>query len=285
MLRLFYWLSVLPLRLAQAIGALLGWLVFLVSPGYRRRFLANSRLAGYTLAQVIAAVANAGRMVAELPWLWLRPESQSVLSLVHWQGAEHFEQALRAGHGVLLVTPHLGSWEMAAQALAERYGPVHGPLVGMYRPPRKAWLVGLMVQARSRRWLTAITTSVAGVRSLVRALRGGGYTLFAPDQVPPLGQGVWADFFGCKAYTMNLLPRLAQTTGAAVLLSWCERLPPGQGFVMHFEPWTGVDLSDEQLSPQAAALAINQAMERLIRRCPGQYLWSYARYKVPRAEI
>jgi KDO2-lipid IV(A) lauroyltransferase len=270
--------------MAQAIGAALGWLVFLVSPTYRQRFLANSRLAGFAWPQVSAAVANAGRMVSELPWLWLRPDAQSVLPLLQWQGEQHFEVALQARRGVLLVTPHLGSWEMAAQALAERYGPEHGPLVGMYRPPRKAWLVALMVQARNRRWLKAITTSVAGVRSLVKALRAGGYTLLAPDQVPPLGQGVWADFFGRPAYTMNLLARLAQATGAAVVLAWCERLPPGQGFVMHFEPWTGVDLADAQLTPQAAALAINQAMEHLVRRCPGQYLWSYARYKMQRTE-
>ena len=56
-----------------------------------------------------------------------------------------------------------------------------------------------------------------------------GYTGVLPDQVPPLGQGVWAPFFGRPAYTMTLLPRLAQQTGARVFLGVCERLPRGIG--------------------------------------------------------
>jgi len=142
----------------------------------------------------------------------------------------------------------------------------------------------LVASSRDRPGLKAVPTSVSGVRSLIRVLRGGGYTAILPDQVPPLGQGVWAPFFGRPAYTMTLLSRLAQQSGARVLLCWCERLPVGQGYVMHFEPMDAPELGDASATPEAAATAVNIGMERLIRRAPGQYLWSYARYKQPAGE-
>lgn len=284
MVRLFRILGHLPLSLMQRLGALLGWLVWLSSSPYRRRFESQAQAAGFTAEQYRPAVAAIGMMVTELPWLWLRPNSQGVLHLVRWDGEALFEAALDAGKGVILALPHIGCWEMIGQSLAERYGPTRGPLVALYRPARKAWLAPLVASSRDRPGLKAVPTSVSGVRSLIRVLRGGGYTAILPDQVPPLGQGVWAPFLGRPAYTMTLLSRLAQQSGARVLLCWCERLPIGQGYVMHFELLDAPELQDTSASAEAAATAVNAGMERLIRRAPGQYLWSYARYKQPAGE-
>lgn len=281
MVRLFRLLGHLPLPLMQRVGALLGWLTWLLSGSYRRRFENHASAAGFTPAQYRPAVAAIGSMVAELPWLWLRPQGQGVLHLVQWEGVEYFESALDAGKGVILALPHMGCWEMIGQSLAQRYGPSRGPLVALYRPARKAWLAPLVASSRNRPGLQTVPTSVAGVRSLIRVLRGGGYTAILPDQVPPDGQGAWAPFFGRPAYTMTLLPRLAQQTGARVLLCWCERLGAGQGYAMHFEPLDAPELHDANATPEAATTAVNVGMERLIRRAPGQYLWSYARYKQP----
>lgn len=281
MVRLFRLLARLPLPLMQRLGAALGWLVWLLSGSYRRRLETHATQAGFTPAQYRPAVAAMGSMLAELPWLWLRSPQQGVLHLVRWEGVDRFEQALDAGHGVILALPHIGCWELFCQALAERYSPTRGPLVALYRPARKAWLGPLVANSRNRPGFQTVPTNVAGVRALMRTLRGGGYTAILPDQVPAAGQGVWAPFFGRPAYTMTLLPRLAQQSGAAVLLGWCERLPPGQGFVMHFETLETPVLHDATVSAQAAASALNQGMEQIIRQAPGQYLWSYARYKQP----
>ena len=284
MVRLFRLLGRLPLPLMQRMGAWLGWLVWRVSATYRQRFEANAAAAGFSPSEYRPARAAIGTMVAELPWLWLRPQGQGVLHLVQWDGANLFESALDAGKGVILALPHMGCWEMIGQSLAERYGPTRGPLVALYRPARKAWLAPLVASSRNRPGLQTVPTSVAGVRSLIRVLRGGGYTAILPDQVPPEGQGAWAPFFGRPAYTMTLLPRLAQQTGARVLLCWCERLPGSAGYVMHFEPLDAPELHDASATPEAATTAVNAGMERLIRRAPGQYLWSYARYKQPAGE-
>jgi KDO2-lipid IV(A) lauroyltransferase len=191
---------------------------------------------------------------------------------------------MQAGKGAIIMSPHLGAWEIGAQAIAEKFGPAHGPLVALFRPARKAWLEPLVANARTRPFLDSAPTSLAGVRTLIRTLRHGGYTAILPDQVPSLGQGVWAPFFGREVYTMTLLAKLAQQTGAQVILTWCERLPAGQGFCMHMRPFDAPEMKDAHVSPEAAAAAVNRGVEAMVRHAPGQYLWGYARDKQPRAE-
>lgn len=280
---IFRVLARFPLRLMQAAGAVLGWLIWLVSPRYRRQMRDNLLAAGMPLSVERHAIASAGRMVAELPWLWMRPHGESVLGHMDWDGAEHFEAGMRAGRGVIITSPHLGCWEMGAQAFAERYGPQYGPLVAMFRPPRKSWLEPLVRHSRGRAWLETAPTSLAGIRLLVRTLRAGGYTAVLPDQVPPEGQGVWAPWMGRNAYTMTLLPRLVQQTGALVLMCWCERNPKGR-FTLHMWPLDPPLPTGPSVPLEVSATAMNQAVEALVRSHPGQYLWSYARHKQPRQE-
>ncbi len=264
----------MPLRCSHALGAAVGWAVFACSPAYRRRFIDNARDAGYALRDVAAAVGHAGRMVAEMPRLWL----QDGLPPVRIVNAECVERAWARGRGIVFLTPHLGCFELSVQAAAERWSAQHGPITILYRPARQPWLAEIMQTARNRPGISAVPTTLQGVRQMIKALRRGEAVGLLPDQVPPQGQGVWSPFFGREAYTMTLAARLAQQTGAAVVLARCERLPRGQGYVLHLEDLP-VTLAPEL---DAAVLQINQAMERVIRQCPQQYLWGYARYKHPR---
>lgn len=271
----FRFFSVFPLWLLHIMGAAMGWMAFCASPTYRRRFLANAALAGYSFGAVRAAVAHAGRMVAELPRLWLGAPLPCRI-----EGEACVEQGYAAGRGILYLTPHLGCFELSAQAAARRWSAERGPITVLYRPARQAWLAKVMETARNRPGMLAVPTTLAGVRQMIKALRRGEAVGLLPDQVPPEGQGVWAPFFGRDAYTMTLAVRLAQQTGAAVVLARCERLSWGRGYVTHFEPLPAPLSADME----QAVRQINQAMEHLIRQCPEQYLWGYARYKQPRAE-
>jgi len=282
--RIFRFLARLPLPLMQRLGSVLGWLVWCLSPSYRRSFKANVQTAGVAWRDARPAVAAIGSMVAELPWVWMRPHSATLDGLVKWDGAEHFEAAMQAGKGVIIMSPHIGAWEIGAQAIAEKFGPAYGPMIALFRPARKAWLEPLVANARTRPYLDSAPTSLAGVRTLIRALRNGGYTAILPDQVPPLGQGVWAPFFGRDVYTMTLLAKLAQQTGAQVIMTWCERLPAGQGFCMHMRPFDAPEMTDAAVSPEMAAAAVNRGVERMVLAAPGQYMWGYARGKQPRRE-
>lgn len=271
----FRFFSTFPLWLLHALGAAMGWMVFIASPVYRARFMAHARLAGYGFAAVRGAVAHAGRMVAELPRLWLGAPLPCQLT-----GEDVVEQAYAAGRGIVFLTPHLGCFELSAQAAARRWSAQRGPITVLYRPARQPWLAAVMETARNRPGMLAVPTALSGVRQMIKALRRGEAVGLLPDQVPPDGQGVWSPFFGRDAYTMTLAVRLAQQTGASVVLARCERLSWGRGFVTHFEPLPAP--LDERMDK--AVLQINQAMEHLIRQSPEQYLWGYARYKQPRVD-
>ncbi|MFW2356381.1 lysophospholipid acyltransferase family protein [Hydrogenophaga sp.] len=268
---LFRTLSLLPLPVLHALGWVLGWASFVLSGRYRRRLLAHAKQAGYSTGVALSSVGEAGKLVAELPRLWLgRPVR------VQWRGAEHIEAAQVGGAGVLFLTPHLGCFEITAQAYAERFGARH-PMTVLFRPARQAALRDLVASARQRPGLHAAPTTLAGVKQLIKALKVGDAVGLLPDQVPPDGQGVWAPFFGRDAYTMTLSARLAQSGHTKVLVSWGERLSWGRGFRVHVRPLDSLD-GDASV----AARQINQAMEALVRECPAQYLWSYDRYKSPK---
>jgi KDO2-lipid IV(A) lauroyltransferase len=274
MITLFRLLSLLPLGLLHGLGWLLGWGVFVFSGVYRRRFLDNAHQAGYGWAQWAGAVGQAGRLVAELPRLWL---GRAVT--IHWDGEQIVDAALKQGRGIVFLTPHMGSFEITAQAYARRFG-ASQPMTVLFRPARQAWLRALIATVRGRPGLHAVPTTMSGVKQLLKALRQGQSIGLLPDQVPPEGLGVWAPFFGRPAYTMTLSARLAQQTGAVVLVAWGERLAWGRGYRVHVKPLAGELPADAVL----AATFINRVMEQLIEECPQQYLWGYARYKQPRRE-
>jgi KDO2-lipid IV(A) lauroyltransferase len=267
---LFRLLSALPLRLLHALGAALGWLVCLASSSYRNRLRENIRRAGFGDSTSMA-VREAGKSVLELPFIWYgRPDR--VLQTVRIDNWDLVQKAIDARRGIIFLTPHLGCFEIAAQATA-----VRTPLTVLYRPPRKAILKPLIEGARARDNLKLAPASLSGVRTLLKTLRQGGAIGLLPDQAPQQGEGVWADFFGKPAYTMTLSAKLHQMTGAPIILAYAERLPQGKGYIlrfMHFEPPLGE-------TPAEQARAINIAMEQLIARCPAQYFWSYNRYKTP----
>ncbi len=269
----FQFLSRWPLRLLHRLGAMCGWLVYALSTVYRGRLRDHARQAGVLETDRRKAVAAAGQMVMELPRLWLGDPVP-----VEWDGATYIEAALAEQRGIIFLTPHLGSFEVTAQAYASRFGVAGAPMTVLYRPARQLWLRRIIEASRARPGLHTAPANLAGVKQLIKALRAGQCVGLLPDQVPPEGQGAWVPFFGRDAYTMTLAARLAAQTGARLVLAWGERLPEGTGYKVCVRPYEAAlsrDLTE-------ATVQINAAMERVIRELPSQYLWGYARYKQPR---
>jgi KDO2-lipid IV(A) lauroyltransferase len=272
---IFRLLSRLPLSWLHALGALAGWAVWWSSPSYRRRLREHLFQAiGHVSDEVLrAAIVGAGRQLFELPYVWLRPLDEVMGRVMRVRGQELLEAARAERVPVLLLTPHLGCFEICAQ-----YCATHGPITVLYRPPRKAALRPVMEYGRTRGMVRVAPADVSGVRRLVKALRQGEMVGMLPDQAPQQGEGVWAPFFGRPAWTMTLAARLSQVQGVRVLMIWTERLPRGAGWVIHVsEPVEPIEGDLEQ-----RCALINREIERLILRCPGQYLWGYNRYKVPK---
>jgi KDO2-lipid IV(A) lauroyltransferase len=262
-------LAALPLPLLHNLGALFGWLIWLLSPTYRRNFSTHIAQAGLTGAKS-AAIAEAGKALLELPKIWLRSQEEVVARVVRVSGWETVEAARATGRGILFLTPHLGCFEITAQ-----YYAAQGPITVLYRRPKQAWLAPLIEQGRGANVKLA-PADVSGVRRLLKALKSGQAVGMLPDQVPGNGEGAWLPFFGRPAYTMTLAARLAET-GATVLLAYGERLHYGAGYHLRFFPLSTPLTGD--LMQRAAQL--NRELETLIRQCPEQYLWGYNRFKVP----
>jgi KDO2-lipid IV(A) lauroyltransferase len=262
----------LPLSLLHPLGAALGWAGYLCSPRYRRDFKRNLDAAGFHDPRVRrAAVGEAGKCVVEAPAVWLRPLERVTELVVESEGLERLDRAARDGKGLIVVTPHIGCWEIVGQYVASRV-----PLTAMYRPPKIRALEPLMRLGRSRgAAMKSVPADMRGVRAMLKALKRGEAIGILPDQVPGVGEGEWAEFFGRPAYTMTLVGRLAEQTGAPVLLCYSERLPRGRGYRFAVEPML------PPRPPESPVRALNRSLEHIIRRCPEQYLWSYNRYKVP----
>lgn len=262
-LRLF---GLMPLFLASAIGRIAGIGAWVFSADYRRKLSDNLRIAGYGPGRVRRqAIMEAGRMLTECPYIWTH-KPQEIGRLVRAAETAPIEAAERRGKGVLILTPHLGSFEMAARFYAGRR-----PITVLYKPPKIEFVRRWLVAARGRDGIRGVTPTVGGLRSMLRTLRRGDVVGLLPDQVPTEGDGHWAPFFGQPAYTMTLPQRLVEMTDCTVVMCVGERLPGGQGWRMHFETMT------ELPTPQH----VNRQFERLIRQLPEQYLWGYNRYKRP----
>jgi KDO2-lipid IV(A) lauroyltransferase len=267
---LFRLLSALPLSILHLLGALLGWVVYLGSPSYRRRLRANLEGAGFG-HELSRAVAESGKAIVELPFVWCAKPERVARHAVE-ENWDLVQAGLDAGRGIVFLTPHLGCFEITAQRIALRTS-----LTVMYRPPKKAALKPLIEGARARHNLHLAPANLSGVRILVKCLKKGQPIGLLPDQVPQQGEGVWAPFFGRSAYTMTLPAKLAQVGAPAVILVYAERRARGRGYIVRFVPFEG-ELTG---SASEQAGAINRAMEQLIARCPSQYFWSYNRYKQP----
>jgi KDO2-lipid IV(A) lauroyltransferase len=264
----------LPLPMLQRLGWVLGHLFAVWPNKQRRNALINIRLCypNLTPPEQVAlrdrTLREFGRTYLEIAYLWLRPVEE-VLSLVtEVRGGDLLDRS--ADTGAIVLSPHLGAWELAGLYLAAQ-----GPTTIFYKPQRL--LDDLIHNARGRNGATLAPTNPRGVRLLIQALERGEYAGILPDQEPKGDTGaVFAPFFGIPAYTMLLVNRLVRRTGARVIFMFAERLGPGRGFRMHcIAAPEGVDAEDDVV----AATALNRGVEQCVAVCPDQYVWPYKRFR------
>ena len=276
--RILHWLmhgvARLPLPLIHRLGALVGWLVARWPNRQRRNALMNIALCLPELTRdeqrrlCDRNLREFGKTYLEIAYLWLRPAEQ-VLSLVREvRGGELLRRA--DGRGLIVLSPHLGAWELAGLYLAAQ-----GRTAIFYKPQR--YLDDMIREARGRSGAELAPITAKGIRVLVQALERGDYVGILPDQEPKADKGaVFAPFFGIPAFTMLLVNRLARRTGVPVIFMFAERLQDEIGFIIHCLPAPeGIDGEDDS----EAAAALNQGIEQCVMTCPEQYLWPYKRFR------
>lgn len=217
-----------------------------------------------------AILRTSARQMLETLRFWTRPAATNLALLRETHGAELYDQALAAGRGVIVAAPHYGNWELLNQWLASR-----GPISIVYRPPESETGDAFLLRVRASENIRQVRAEGPAVRQLWKALKEGGAIGILPDQQPKAGDGEFAPFFGLPALTMTLLSRLAERTGTPVLFAWCERMGESPEFALHIEPAPAA-IADPD--PIVAVTALNAGVERIARRDPAQYQWTYKRY-------
>ena len=268
-------LSYLPLSFVHYLGAVLGWLFNWLSPKSaknRRDNLAQSGLCTDEVSYqntIKSNIRETGKAILETFVVWSK-NNDEILKLVkqvhNWQAVE---QALARGTGIIFLTPHMGCFEITSL-----YYALHQPISVLYRPPKLKWLEPMIRAGRERNNVTLAPANMQGVKTMMQALKRGEAIGILPDQIPSAGEGEWADFFGKPAYTMSLASKLAEKTGATVIMGFGERLADGEGYAIHL-----TTLDDHAIATPAL---LNAVLEAQIKQCPSQYYWNYHRYKVSR---
>ena len=265
-------IAALPLAALQIIGAIMGTLVYMGSKQYRSLFrpqyenVVSTRKLPFKLW---AAIRASGMLFLDSLWIWRNPEK--ALKLVEVEDWDLVESAISEGHGLVMLTPHLGGFEIIPRVLAQ-----HFPATILYRPSRQEWLNEVVEEGRAYPNMHFVPTNLNGVRQMSRALTRGEAIGILPDQVPSGGEGVWAPFFERPAYTTPLPARLANRNNTPIVMFTAKRKGIGKGWLMQATRLT--PLSEDTY---IAATQINVAIENAVLVAPEQFIWSYNRYKHP----
>ncbi len=269
--------ALLPLRLSHGLGAAIGYLLYLLPNQARHVCRVNTDLcfpeqtARQRRRLLRDTLIETGKTFTEMGAIWYWPAERLLALIRQVHNRQLLTDALRQGRGILLMTPHLGCWEILNFYLSRQ-----GRFTCMYKPPRMAGLDTVILNARKRTGSRLAPTTTSGVKMLYSALKQGEMVGVLPDQNPGKDQGVYAPFFGIPANTMPLVLRLARQTRPLVLLIYSRRLRKGKGYDIYLQQLDDDIYHSDQV---VAASCLNRAMEQAIRQAPEQYQWSYKKFK------
>jgi KDO2-lipid IV(A) lauroyltransferase len=265
-------IAAMPLGFAQVIGGGLGLLAFMGSKHYRSLFkqhYLSAATQNHFPVRFWSAVCASGMLFSDSLWIWRNPSK--ALSFTEISNWEVVETAINEGHGLVMLTPHLGGFEIIPRVLAQ-----HFPATILYRPARQDWLNDVIEGGRAYPNMHFVPTNLQGVRQMTRALIRGEAIGILPDQVPSGGDGIWSSFFGRPAYTTTLPARLANRHQTPVVMFTAKRKGLGQGWLMQ-----ATRLHTFSEDPVTSCNELNTAIEAAILIAPEQFIWAYNRFKHP----
>ena len=262
------------------VGRALGRLWHLVDRCHRRVALDNVRQAfpdrpeGWVRKLVRANFEHLGTTVCEFLGSH-RVTREELLSRYRFEGDEHAEAALSEGKGLLVLTAHLGNWELAGTAVAAKGYRFHA--IG--RRIANPW-VDRHVRALRERFGARVIPHRNAVRPVLRVLREGGIVAFLMDQRALRDEAVPSRFFGRPVATNRGLATLALRTGTPVIPVFGRR--DGEVHVLRvgpaLEPPRGGTLEDRIVR---YTRLFDGAIEQAVRECPEQWFWVHRRWRLP----
>ena len=273
-------IGALPRPVARAAGAGIGWFAWVALGRLRRIGDRNLRIA-YPAASAAWREQTLRGVYRSLGWqlaefcLMRRYTEANTGSLLRYEGFEHFAQARDKRRGVMIVTGHLGAWE-----LSSFYHSLMGHPMSM--------VIRRLDNERVDRFVNGIRCLHGNrvlhkddfARGLIGAMRRGEAVgiLMDTNMTPP--QGVFVPFFGVPAATASGLARVAAKTGAAVLPGFLLWHADERKYVLHFYPEIALRQSgDGEADALENTARCTEAIERVVRAYPEQWLWVHRRWK------
>jgi KDO2-lipid IV(A) lauroyltransferase len=286
--RLQYWpvalfvrlVGILPRPLAHGAGILIGGLVYYLHPRLRRVGLRNLELAFPKSSpagrrKILRGVyVSLGRLLGEV-CLFPSYTPANASEIAVYQGFENFEAAEKRGKGVLLLTAHLGGWEVGSF-----FHSLQGhPMQIVVRPLDNPYVDALVTRYRGLHGNSMIAKQEFA-RGLIAAMRSNQTVgiLMDTNMTPP--QGVFVDFFGIPACTASGVARIALHTGAAVVPAFTIWDPVLRKYRVEFG--RAVELvrtGNDEADAVANTAKFTAVLEDYIRRYPDQWLWVHRRWK------
>jgi Kdo2-lipid IVA lauroyltransferase/acyltransferase len=269
-----------PRRGARALGALVGRIALLLTPNLRRTGDLNLRLAfpqktAAERKQILRKLyRNLGWLLAEFCQM-PRYTPEQTQSFIRYKGLEHYLAARDHGKGVLILTGHLGAWELSSFYHSLMGYPMSIVIRRLDNP-----LVDSLVNHIRCLHGNQVLHKDDFARGLLASMRRGETVgiLMDTNMTPP--QGAFVDFFGRPACTGSGLARVAMKTGARVLpgfLLWDEAT---QQYVLRFGAALDLPVTDDAEADALAHTALfTRVIEEYVRQYPDQWLWVHRRWK------
>ena len=265
----------LPTSVTYHLGSALGRVLYRLMPSRRRAARINLKQAypDFTKEEIDTlnkkTFKSLGISIFEMGAAWF--EKDSVLKkLCQIEGKEHLDQAIAQGKPIILLTGHFTTLEIGSRLIAyycDKYS-------GVYKKARDPFFNALMVKYRST--FGDHLTDNKNVREIIRNLKNGHATWFAPDQDFKRQDIVFTPFLGGTASTLTATAKMARISKAVVIPFYPVRLENGQGYKLIVLPALENFPTDDI---QADSARVNKAIEDMVYACPEQYLWLHKRFK------
>jgi len=204
---------------------------------------------------------------AACAWVGSRSQIEAKFADVSGQSLIHENN----GKATIIAVPHIGNWEFFWHWLQLNF-----EAISLYSPASFKPLDNLILNARKRFGGQPFDTRPKSLIRLIKKLKQGGVMMILPDQAPKLGSGIYSPFYQHPAYTMTMLHKLVENSGAKLLLGSCIANDKGNEYsiVVEEPEFNPQDLTLEQFNAK-----LNHNIETIIERNPAQYLWGYKRFK------
>jgi Kdo2-lipid IVA lauroyltransferase/acyltransferase len=279
-------IGVLPRPLARGIASATVRILLWMLPRLRKIAMFNIRLAfpGWTDARREETLREMARYLAWQAVEFARfPKYNrgNIERAIEIEGHENFLAAQRKGKGVLILTGHIGAWELSSFAHAVYGYPMHY----LARPLDNARLDAFVNRFRSLSGNRPIYKNESA-RAVLKALHGGGIVGILADQNTLPEEGAFVEFFGKDACTTTGIARLALHTGAAVVPGYAYWDAPAGKYKLRFDPAVEIaETGDAERDVVENTQRFAKIIENIIRKVPEQWVWVHARWKTrPKGE-